>query len=108
MRRDVGRYYLDHLHATAGPADLLLRAVEKALWDLANDEDVESFCLRLTRIRRSIRLERGHGEVAGALVRSLIVASRAARKMDFAAAERELKPIVDACAAARPRSAALV
>lgn len=104
MRRDVGRYYLDHLHATAGPADLLLRAVEKALWDLAH-EDVEGFARRLNRIRRSLRLELGHGEVAASLIRALVAASREARRGEHAAAEAHLQPIVEACLRSRPRGA---
>lgn len=104
MGRDVGQYYLHHLHATAGSPELLLRAVEKALWSLRAG-DVEAFTRRLNRIRRSLRLERGHGPLAAALVRSLIGASRDAREGDAAAAEARLQPLVSACLEARPRSA---
>lgn len=101
MPYDVGRYYLDHLHATAGAPELLLRALERAIADLDAGR-TEAFSERLSRLRKSLRLERGHRATSAAMVRHFTMSARAARAGDHNQAKAELQPLLDACARALP------
>lgn len=96
MRRDVGRFYLDHLLATAGAPELLARALDRALEDLTAGE-LDAFHRRLSRIRKSLRLEAGQGDVAAALIRVLTASAKAGRRGDEAGARARLEPILNAC-----------
>lgn len=101
---NVGRYYLDHLHATAGAPELLLRGLERARIDLAEGE-VDRFEARLARLRRSLRFPRGQVEVGAAVVRTLVKSVQLARLGDAEAAHAKLDPLVEACLNARPAQA---
>jgi hypothetical protein len=93
--RDVGQYYVHHLHATASTAELFARGLERALGEL-DAGHVESFARRLSRLRRSLRLETRHGAVAAALLRAFVGAARAARGGDPEGARRKLSPLLEA------------
>lgn len=104
MTRDIGRFYLRHLHATASAPELVRRAVEQALSELKQGE-VERFARRLTRLRRSLRLDMPHRPTAAALIRVFTQATAEARRGDPAGAASRLDALVTACAEARPRGA---